>query len=88
MDKMKEILINILKQIRNLLYILGFLGLLGAIFYYFRVQKIHVFTGEWHWNLFEYYGMNYEKKYFIVFGILFVIFMFLANKANLFNKEK
>lgn len=85
---MKEILINILKQIRDFLYVLGFFGCLGAIVYYFRVQKIHVFTGEWHWNLFEYYGMNFEKKYFIVFCILFVIFMFLANKVKLFNKEK
>jgi hypothetical protein len=86
MYKINERLINTFKEIKDFLYVFVLLCILGAIFYYFRVQKIHVFTGEWHWNLFKYYEMTYEKKYFIVFGVLFIIFILLVKKVKLLHK--
>jgi len=41
-----------------------------------------VFTGEWHWNLFEYYGINYDIKHMIVVGVLFIIIMFLVIRTK------
>ena len=86
LGNLKLTFIDLLIEIRNFFYVLLFLVILGSIFYYYRVQKIHVFTGEWHWNLFKYYGMNYEKEQLILFGVLFVVFMFLAKTAKIFIK--
>jgi len=82
MSKFKEVLAKKLKEIMNFLFIVFFLVGLGGVFYYFRVQKLHVFTGEWHWNLFEYYGINYDIKHMIVVGVLFIIIMFLVIRTK------
>lgn len=88
MINFQELFKRLLEEIWDFIKGLFFILILGAVFYYFRVQKIHVFTGEWHWNLFEYYGMKYDKSYFIVLVVLGFILVYLALKVKLFDKEK
>ncbi len=61
-------IIKIIK--RNFLYLF-----LYSIGYYFFVRKLAAVDGEWHWNLFAYYG-------YVQFGLLTVAFFVVTNIAD------
>jgi hypothetical protein len=43
------------------------------VFYLFRVWKTYTFTGEWHYNLFSYYGLGTVAIVVVIVIIAIVI---------------
>lgn len=69
----------------------------GAIFvclsiflYFHRILKIHLYTGEWHFNLVDYYK-EYFGKYLVLYLLLVVLFVifwiWLESRKNRAKKQ-
>jgi hypothetical protein len=65
--------------LRNVFSIFFFISLV----YYLRVRKIHLYTGEWHYNLFEYYEVNgsYGESLILLGAVVITAIM-----VKLYNK--
>jgi hypothetical protein len=59
-----------------------FITISYAVIYYFFVHKLHAATGQWYWNLFDYFG----KIPFLLITVGYFLFgLFLERSLNRTN---
>jgi hypothetical protein len=59
-------------QLKNIIKKIGIILFLVISFYFQRVSKVELYTGEIHYNLFEYYHWDITKEHVIYFTITII----------------
>lgn len=65
-----------MKNNSNLLKIIRIFVAMSLLFYVFRVYKIRAISGEWHLNIFAYYG----NEQLLMLGVVMLIAYFVGNR--------
>jgi hypothetical protein len=60
----------------------------GIFLYVHQIYKVHLYTGEWHFDLFEYYKFRYGSEIFLLLiGVILVAYV-LSSLSRKYNKKQ